>query len=235
MAICTRCRKDVSFWSGGVDKRTGLCRTCDQELRNQAQIKMRNERLQALANIRNGNLPRIQSSIHLETDEFCHLEMPSTYQKRNSKSVNNIQGRFIATSKKLHFLATSNTYTISWNNVLSVSIGQNGSIYLELTRQGGTGFYSVPDAEYVQAILDTLARMAKRQIVSSKGVDAMRQIPQDVKAAVWQRDGGRCRRCGAQQYLEFDHIIPVSKGGANTVNNVQLLCRMCNAKKGAHI
>ena len=235
MAICARCRKDVSFWSGGVDKRTGLCRTCDQELRIQTQINIQNERLQTLANIRNGNLPRVQSSIHLETDELCHLEMPATYHKQNSKSVNMIQGRFIATSKKLHFLAPSNTYTISWNNVLSVSIGQRGSIYIELTRQGGTGFYSVPDAEYVVVVLDTLTRMSKRQIVSSNGKDVGRQIPQEVKTAVWQRDGGRCRQCGAQQYLEFDHIIPFSKGGASTVNNVQLLCRMCNSKKGAHI
>jgi hypothetical protein len=224
MAICSRCRKDVSFWSGGVDRRTGLCRTCNQEVR-----------FQTLANIRNGNLPRIQPSIHLETDELCHLEMSATYYKQNSKSVNMIQGRFIATSKKLHFLAASNTYTISWNSVLSVSIGQRSSIYLELTRQGGTGFYSVSDAEYVVAILDILTRMSKRQIVSSKGVDSVRQIPQVVKTAVWQRDGGRCRQCGAQQYLEFDHIIPYSKGGASSVNNVQLLCRMCNAKKGAHI
>ncbi len=89
--------------------------------------------------------------------------------------------------------------------------------------------------EYTEAVFDTLTRMAKRQLVSSIGVDAGRQIPQDVKAAVWQRDGGRCRQCGAQQYLEFDHIIPFSRGGASSVNNVQLLCRLCNQKKGAHI
>lgn len=224
MAICARCRKDVSFWSGGVDRQTGLCRNCKQEVR-----------IQTLASIRNGNLPRIQPSIHLDTDELCHLEIPVTYHKQNSKSVKMIQGRFIATSKKLHFLATSNTYTISRNNVLSVRIGQRGTIYLELTRQGGTGFYSVPDAEYVVAVLDTLSRISKRQLVSSNGKDVGRQIPQDVKTAVWQRDGGRCRQCGAQQYLEFDHIIPFSKGGASTLNNVQLLCRICNAKKGAHI
>ncbi len=224
MAFCARCRKDVSFWVGGVDKRTGLCRNCNREVR-----------IQTLANIRNGNLPRVQPSIHLDTDELCHLEMSVTYHKQNSKSVNMISGRFIATSKRLHFLASTNTYTISWNNVLRVSIGQRDSIYLELTRQGGTGFYSVPDAEYVVAVLDTLTRMSKRQIVSSKGADSVRQISQDVKTAVWQRDGGRCRQCGAQQYFEFDHIIPFSKGGASTVNNVQLLCRICNAKKGAHI
>lgn len=60
-----------------------------------------------------------------------------------------------------------------------------------------------------------------------------RLIPQDVKIAVSARDGGRCRQCGSTQQLHFDHVIPVSKGGANTVANIQLLCGACNRAKGA--
>jgi hypothetical protein len=60
-----------------------------------------------------------------------------------------------------------------------------------------------------------------------------RVIPQDVKIAVAARDGGRCRQCGSSQDLHFDHVIPWSKGGANTVNNIQLLCGPCNRRKGA--
>jgi HNH endonuclease len=60
-----------------------------------------------------------------------------------------------------------------------------------------------------------------------------RRIPQDVKIAVSARDGGRCRQCGSTQNLHFDHIIPVSKGGANTVANIQLLCGPCNRTKSA--
>jgi 5-methylcytosine-specific restriction endonuclease McrA len=62
-----------------------------------------------------------------------------------------------------------------------------------------------------------------------------RHIPDEIKVEVWQRDAGKCVRCGAEDYLEYDHIIPFSKGGANTVNNVQLLCRKCNLAKGGEL
>lgn len=58
-------------------------------------------------------------------------------------------------------------------------------------------------------------------------------IPQDVKIVVWQRDGGRCVECHSPEELEFDHIIPLALGGANTMRNLQLLCATCNRRKGA--
>lgn len=62
-----------------------------------------------------------------------------------------------------------------------------------------------------------------------------RNIPTSVKMYVWQRDGGKCVQCKSQEKLEYDHIIPVSKGGSNTERNIQLLCENCNRKKGATI
>lgn len=38
-----------------------------------------------------------------------------------------------------------------------------------------------------------------------------------------------------KENLEFDHIIPHSKGGANTYRNIQLLCEPCNRSKSAKI
>ena len=60
-----------------------------------------------------------------------------------------------------------------------------------------------------------------------------RVIPQDVKIAVTLRDQGKCVQCGATEDLHFDHKVPWSRGGTNTVNNIQLLCGGCNRRKGA--
>jgi hypothetical protein len=59
-----------------------------------------------------------------------------------------------------------------------------------------------------------------------------RSIPQDVKIAVAVRDQGCCQHCGTfAGPMQYDHVIPYSMGGDNSVENIQLLCRRCNAAK----
>jgi hypothetical protein len=61
------------------------------------------------------------------------------------------------------------------------------------------------------------------------------QIPEEVRIFVWRRDEGKCVKCGSQEDLEFDHVIPVAKGGGNTARNIQILCEKCNREKSANI
>lgn len=70
--------------------------------------------------------------------------------------------------------------------------------------------------------------------VESIGISS-RHISQQVKDLVWNRDNGRCRECESNERLEFDHIIPFSKGGSNTYRNIQLLCEPCNRIKSSKI
>lgn len=61
------------------------------------------------------------------------------------------------------------------------------------------------------------------------------RIPREVVDAVYSRDGGRCVYCGSTENLQLDHIIPFSKGGATTLENLQLLCQKCNLEKSNKI
>ena len=62
---------------------------------------------------------------------------------------------------------------------------------------------------------------------------------------LYRRDGGICQLCGKvldfdrdpndAEYPSIDHIIPLSKGGTHTWENVQLACRRCNWEKSDRV
>jgi hypothetical protein len=70
---------------------------------------------------------------------------------------------------------------------------------------------------------------------SSKSETGREHIPERIKNEVWRRDGGKCVECGSVYNLEFDHVIPVAKGGSNTARNLRILCEPCNRRKSARI
>lgn len=80
---------------------------------------------------------------------------------------------------------------------------------------------------------ERLHRLRKIRVHDVQADAARRErIPADVRHFVWRRDDGRCVRCGAEEDLQFDHVIPYSRGGANSVENIQILCGSCNREKG---
>ena len=88
----------------------------------------------------------------------------------------------------------------------------------------------------MQALREEVEReLSESGAISLPASSGREPIPQDVMDAVWNRDGGKCVRCGKSEKLEFDHIIPVSKGGASTYRNLQLLCENCNRTKSDKI
>ncbi|HXM48476.1 MAG TPA: HNH endonuclease signature motif containing protein [Pyrinomonadaceae bacterium] len=72
------------------------------------------------------------------------------------------------------------------------------------------------------------------RVVGDVGIKRI-AIPEAVKLLVYTRDAGKCVRCGSAEKLHFDHIIPVSKGGGNSENNIQVLCDYCNLQKSDRI
>lgn len=58
-------------------------------------------------------------------------------------------------------------------------------------------------------------------------------IPLELRWRVFRRDNFTCKHCGVQAHLHADHVIPESRGGPTTMENLQTLCGDCNRKKGA--
>jgi HNH endonuclease len=113
--------------------------------------------------------------------------------------------------------------------------GRGHRVTIKADAQKGSGGYFVDRPKELEAILVGLAKKGKYTATVGSGPENSRHIPGEVKRAVWARDGGRCVECQDNRYLEFDHIIPHSQGGANTFGNIQLLCRKCNGEKSDRI
>ncbi|MDJ0853273.1 MAG: hypothetical protein QNK04_33320, partial [Myxococcota bacterium] len=68
-----------------------------------------------------------------------------------------------------------------------------------------------------------------------------RHIPAAIRRAVWKRDGGRCtfvstegRRCGAQEFLEFDHIEAWQGQRSHSLEGITLRCHAHNQHRARH-
>jgi hypothetical protein len=105
---------------------------------------------------------------------------------------------------------------------------------VKLTAEPARRSVPVGAAEYaasgIGAIIDSAA-MPKVEPIKAR----REAIPRLMQREVWQRDGGQCVECSTREHLCFDHIVPFSKGGVNSVRNLQLLCESCNLSKSNRI
>jgi len=141
------------------------------------------------------------------------------------------------------------SFTDMYDNLLANPRLTKGAIILSSSTWAFKGFvYEVnhffPDDEASLLILDDFdkerrkfERLKAKFDESSSGQTMYERprIPEKVRIEVWRRDGGKCARCGSREKLEYDHIIPISKGGSNTVRNIELLCEKHNRSKSNNI
>ena len=80
---------------------------------------------------------------------------------------------------------------------------------------------------------------SKRKFYESK---VLNTLTKDQWNEILDSQGNKCKKCGIVftnkcmfSKAEKDHIIPVSKGGHTVMENIQALCRKCNAIKGVKI
>ncbi|MGP5287222.1 HNH endonuclease [Glutamicibacter arilaitensis] len=97
-------------------------------------------------------------------------------------------------------------------------------------------------ASQIYAVLEASRLRRQRKVENAVALQDLkhqpavrRGIPDEVKLLVMQRDGGQCSHCGASSELQYDHIIPISRGGSSNAENLQILCGPCNRAKGANL
>ena len=83
-----------------------------------------------------------------------------------------------------------------------------------------------------------------RKFLASSGVLKRVTLRKWVQKAVYHRDRGRCTMCrrdltgivsiSGSSSENYDHIVPLARGGLNDVTNIQLLCKDCNLQKLHH-
>lgn len=83
----------------------------------------------------------------------------------------------------------------------------------------------------------TLALPTPSVVRMKKGGPRQKQVVRFSRVNVYTRDGFRCQYCGdkkSARELNYDHVVPRSKGGKTTWENIVTSCYPCNDKKGGH-
>jgi 5-methylcytosine-specific restriction endonuclease McrA len=87
-------------------------------------------------------------------------------------------------------------------------------------------------AEYERSVRSPSFEMKLPSVVSLKSYVRPARNPAFTRFNVFLRDRFECQYCGADDDLTFDHLIPRSRGGRTTWDNVVTACAPCNLRKG---
>ncbi len=90
-------------------------------------------------------------------------------------------------------------------------------------------------SEYEQAVHSPSFEMKLPSVVSLKSYVKPAKYPAFTRFNVFLRDRFECQYCGDPEDLTFDHVIPRSKGGQTTWDNVVAACSPCNLRKGGRM
>ena len=196
--------------------------------------------VQMMADIDDGRLPSVAIPQGMEhrSGEIVHWVGPVTWRehrmRRGELHALDHAGILAMTDNRLIFASEMKSTATSYRRIV-VHRGSAGCLEVQLENKPLSQYLFREASPIPYAIFRSAVAMANQTKLANLEGGNSRFIPRDVRQRVWQRYGGRCAECGATTYLEFDHIIPVAKGGSNTDANIQLLCRMCNSKKSDFI
>ena len=184
---------------------------------------------------------RIKTTYEGGSDGVSIKLMKGVYYRKSSfrgkpvktlKTVPVGNGTLALTNKHLYFSSTNKNFRIRLDRIVTVTPYEDG---IGIQKDGVSSkpmIFSNIDGWFYYNFIQNSDNIVESL---SKSETRLRKISQTVKDRVWNRDQGKCVECGSNEKLEFDHIIPFSKGGSNTYRNIQLLCEACNRSKSNQI
>ena len=90
-------------------------------------------------------------------------------------------------------------------------------------------------SSYDRAVHSPSFEIKLPSVVSLKNYVKPPQWPAFTRFNLFLRDKFSCQYCGEMSDLTFDHLLPRSKGGETTWENVVTACSKCNLKKANHL
>jgi len=90
-------------------------------------------------------------------------------------------------------------------------------------------------SDYDRAVHSPSFEMRLPSVVSLKTYVKPARFPAFTRFNVFLRDRFTCQYCGDKDELTFDHLVPRSRGGQTTWENVVAACAVCNLRKGGKL
>ena len=87
-------------------------------------------------------------------------------------------------------------------------------------------------AHYERAVRSPSREMQLPSVVSLKSYVSQDRPPAFTRFNVFLRDSFACQYCSSGEDLTFDHLVPRSRGGRTTWENIVTACARCNLTKG---
>ena len=98
-------------------------------------------------------------------------------------------------------------------------------------RRSARAAKKVEDTVKEDAVKEDIGSEKDQSASDTSSSSSSQHIPAEVKDSVYLRDGGQCSyvspnglRCSCRTHLNFDHVVPRARGGANCKSNIRLLC-----------
>lgn len=132
------------------------------------------------------------------------------------------------------YCINNHTLDIPFKNVSIIDVHNAFCIIFDTLLEEPTENTPYTNFDYWNAIIIQYFKIVMKQTKPEKK-SKRKALSGKTRLDVMERDDYKCQMCGRTVEdgvkLHIDHIVPVSKGGGNDIDNLQVLCHECNLAK----